>query len=115
MAYFAGNAYYITHTVKRIVSYVDYLNMCGAGVMIDDNLFQENIGLKKHNGGAAVHNCIYYDSASYLDKFGFTFTNSTSSQKLAISHYDEPTNKFIYDDHDMNDTLIDLYNSSKTY
>lgn len=39
MAYFAGNAYYITHTVKRIESYVDYLNMCGAGVMIDDNLF----------------------------------------------------------------------------
>ena len=39
MAYFAGNAYYITHTVKRIESFVDYLNMCGAGVMIIDNLF----------------------------------------------------------------------------
>ena len=58
MAYFAGNAYYITHTVKRLTDFQDYLNMCGAAVKIDNNLFEGNTGLKKHNGGAGVHRCI---------------------------------------------------------
>ena len=34
MAYFAGNAIYIGHTVKRITSFEDYLFVCGAGVSI---------------------------------------------------------------------------------
>ena len=71
--------------------------------------------MKKHNGGAAVHNCIYYDSSSYLDKFGFTAQNQTSSIKLARSHFDASENKQYYESHATNDTLKDLYNSSMTY
>ena len=37
MAYFGGNALYITHTVKRITSFDHYRNMCGAGVYIGNN------------------------------------------------------------------------------
>ena len=39
MAYFAGNAIYIAHTVLREVDFEDHLNMCGAGVHIEDNFF----------------------------------------------------------------------------
>lgn len=39
MAYFAGNALYVTHTVDRNEPYVDYLNMCGSGVDVQGNLF----------------------------------------------------------------------------
>ena len=57
MAYFAGNAIYMSHSVKRIKEYHDYLFMCGAGVHIDNNNFIGNIGTKKHNGGAIMHRC----------------------------------------------------------
>ena len=80
MAYFAGNALYITHSTKRVTEFSDYRNMCGAGVVIDSNRFEGNIGLKKHNGGASMHRCIYYESPDY----GFAETNSTSSFELAI-------------------------------
>lgn len=58
MAYFAGNAFYIAHTNKHYESYSDYRHMCGAGVHINENLFEGNIGLKKHNGGAIKNVCI---------------------------------------------------------
>ena len=60
MAYFAGNALYIAHTVKRVTDFHDYLYMCGAGVHIDQNLFYGNIGTKRHNGGAIVNRCFIY-------------------------------------------------------
>ena len=62
MAYFAGNAIYMAHTIKRVDDLKDYRNMCGAGVNIVKNHFEGNIGLKRHNGGAYLHHCIRYDS-----------------------------------------------------
>ena len=58
MAYIAGNAIYLAHTKNLLDEYSDYLNMCGAGVHVNDNLFESNIGLKRHNGGAYLHRCI---------------------------------------------------------
>ena len=56
MAYFAGNALFVSHTVSVETSYFeDYRMMCGAGVLIDQNHFVGNIGLKRHNGGATVN------------------------------------------------------------
>ena len=31
--------------------------MCGAGILVEDNLFYGNIGMKRHNGGAGVIRC----------------------------------------------------------
>ena len=31
--------------------------MCGAGILIEDNLFYGNVGMKRHNGGAGVVRC----------------------------------------------------------
>ena len=39
------------------MDYVDYLQMCGAGILIKENLFTGNIGMKRHNGGAGVIRC----------------------------------------------------------
>ena len=58
MAYFAGNALYMSHTVMNINELDDYLYMCGAGVHVSNNEFYGNHGLKKHNGGAISHHCI---------------------------------------------------------
>lgn len=44
MAYFAGNALYIVHTVWRTTNFYDYRYMCGAGVHIEDNVFDRNSG-----------------------------------------------------------------------
>ena len=64
MAYFAGNAIYMGHTVKRVTSFVDHLNVCGAGVAIHNNIFEGNVGLKKHNGGAILHRCLKFTSST---------------------------------------------------
>ena len=39
MAYFAGNAFHISNFKRATVDYVDYLQMCGAGILIEENLF----------------------------------------------------------------------------
>ena len=80
MAYFAGNAIYLGHTVKRYTSFQDYRRVCGAGVHIDTNHFEGNIGLKKHNGGAIRHICQEYSSDNIQD----AYHNSTSSLEIAV-------------------------------
>ena len=79
MAYFAGNALYVAHTVRKVYEYQDYRNMCGAGVHVDSNVFEGNIGLKKHNGGAAIHRCLYLTD----DEDELVAKNHTSSLELA--------------------------------
>ena len=64
MAYFAGNAIYIGHTIKRITNFLDYLYVCGAGVNIENNIFEGNVGLKNHNGGAILHRCLKFSSST---------------------------------------------------
>ncbi len=66
MAYFAGNAYYITHAIDVNHVYQDYKYMCGAGVHIANNHFEGNAGLKRHNGGASVHRCLKFDGKKYI-------------------------------------------------
>ena len=34
---------------------------------------------------------------------------------LAFSHYNKSENKYYYENHNTTDTIVDLYNSSKTY
>ena len=58
MAYFAGNAFYIYNLMKSTdEEEKDYLQFCGAGILIDSNVFEDNIGMKRHNGGAGVLRC----------------------------------------------------------
>ena len=78
MAYWAGNAFHISLTIR--IAYAadsdagtpsDAWQTCGAGILIDDNFFQGNIGLKKHNGGAGVIRCRHTSSESDSDTFDF--------------------------------------------
>ena len=58
MSYLAGNAVYILESFK--IDHAeddDYKRVCGAGILIEDNNFSNNIGLKKTNGGAVVIRC----------------------------------------------------------
>jgi hypothetical protein len=64
MAYWAGNAFHISLTMRMVVAAdietqtpSDAWQTCGAGILIDDNFFYGNVGLKKHNGGAGVIRC----------------------------------------------------------
>ena len=71
--------------------------MCGAGVFIDNNDFHGNIGLKRHNGGAIVHQCIDY---LYSD-IGYAANQTTSSFELAERNktaYDLTNFTYYYDD-----------------
>ena len=79
MAYFAGNAMYIAHTARKVYSFEDYRMMCGAGVHMESNIFEGNVGLKKHNGGAAIHRCIYLTD----EENDLVANNHTSSLPLA--------------------------------
>lgn len=115
MAYFAGNALYIAHTINRFDEFTSYRNMCGAGVVVKGNLFEANTGLKRHNGGAYVHHCIYYDSSDV----GFAAYGHTSSLALAQRnkteadvgdfeyYYDDPTN--------VTANITDVFDSSLNY
>ena len=114
MAYFAGNAIYIAHTSNRIDDYEDYKNMCGAGVLVDNNNFEGNIGLKKHNGGAYLHDCIHYDSITD----GFSSKGHTSGLKLARDEEAEDTGEFEYyydDPKVVTTTVSDIFDLSLSY
>ena len=68
MAYWAGNAFHIQMQIRMIygnkhTSGSDSWQTCGSGILIDDNYFYGNIGLKKHNGGAGVIRCIHTPNA----------------------------------------------------
>ena len=97
MAYLGGNAVYIAHTNTRVEDFVDHINMCGVGVVVQDNHFEGNFGLKKHNGGASLHHCIYYEDSS----FGYAQLGHTSSLKLGLRNKtaeDIGEYEFYYDD-----------------
>ena len=57
MAYMSGNAFFIINTYRLAVPYEDHLRMCGAGILIENNHFQGNIGMKRHHGGAGYIGC----------------------------------------------------------
>jgi hypothetical protein len=82
MAYFSGNAVYITPTMQ--FSNIFSPGQQCAGVNIISNIFTNNLGLKVHNGGALSVVCSYqydnsdlnYDSTS--DYSDFLIQNSSS-------------------------------------
>ena len=113
MAYFSGNAMYLGHTVNRFTDFKDYLNMCGAGVHIDSNLFEANIGLKRHNGGAIRHICHEYSTNTTTN----AFYDSTSSLELAVRNKTDEeagTNFTYYYDSPLTtmDNITDLFDIS---
>ena len=66
MAYWAGNAFHIQMTASMVKGTdidndveSDTWTTCGAGILINDNFFDSNIGLKRHNGGAGVIRCLH--------------------------------------------------------
>ena len=69
MAYVAGNAIHISHKMRMIVSGQDSRQTCGSGILIEDNFFYGNIGMKKHNGGAMVIRCEHLVSQEEYDEF----------------------------------------------
>ena len=114
MAYFAGNALYITHTINRTEHFKDYRYMCGAGVNIENNSFEYNTGLKRHNGGASVHRCLLYDS----DFKGKRLSTSSSLELLNRTRTDDDVGNFTYwyeDPMKTKDNFTDLSNSNITY
>lgn len=62
MAYFSGNAVYIRLTRNRDL--ID--SVCGGGVLLTSNHFENNIGTKIHNGGAVSIVCADYDISKKL-------------------------------------------------
>ena len=115
MAYFAGNAIFMAHTNNRIVDFEDYKNMCGAGVVVDNNNFEGNIGVKKHNGGAYRHICIHYDSI----KEGFAEKGQTSGLKLAerldLEEHETDYEHYYDDPKTVTATIADIFDSSLSY
>lgn len=62
MAYFSGNAIYIRNTQRS----TDLTNICGSA-WLDSNTFTNNIGTKKHNGGAVTASCKYLSDINHED------------------------------------------------
>ena len=61
--------------------------MCGAGILIEENSFVGNVGMKRHNGGAGVLRCV---RSSDKDDF-FLQRGWTSGYKLEeLDDDDEP-------------------------
>ena len=115
MAYLGGNAIYIAHTNNRVEDFVDYRNMCGVGVVVQDNHFVGNVGLKRHNGGASLHHCIYYEDSTS----GYAGLGHTSSLKLGLrdkNAEDEGEYLFYYDDPLLATAdVTDLFDPTKNY
>jgi hypothetical protein len=66
MAYFSGNAIYVRPTI--LASSLEAKQNC-AGVNIIGNIFNNNIGMKIHNGGAVSAYCAFLDSDSHHDYY----------------------------------------------
>ena len=71
MAYFAGNAFYISLVKRSIEDFVDHLQMCGTGILVQENQFYGNIGMKRHNGGAGVIRCHLEDKVRTYSGSGY--------------------------------------------
>ena len=77
MAYVAGNAFYIKPTMRTNTA-IDYRQFCGAGILIDSNIFEGNIGMKRHNGGAGVIRCRRSDNQDDSEDNYFIDRDKTS-------------------------------------
>ena len=93
MAYWAGNVFHIQMNVRMFSGLQgdsDAWQTCGAGILIEDNFFTNNVGLKKHNGGVGVIRCQHFNSD--LDRFGNEedkFTYRSGKKRTLNSDVDE--------------------------
>ena len=76
MGLMGGNAIYIRNTIRKI----DQGMVC-AGGYIENSIFNQNIGLKAHNGGAVSAICDYLDNPYHDD---YSSTSSIKSVWVAI-------------------------------
>ena len=77
MAYFTGNAIYYASTKYFLAPNTgeDSKTLCGGGLSVNRNTFENNIGLKKHNGGAIALRCLVFQNESNW----FKANNKTST------------------------------------
>jgi hypothetical protein len=71
MAYIAGNAIYI-RLVQYLKDELAVTKVCGGGVLVKNNTFSNNIGLKKTNGGAISVVCSLKDEDGLLKQSSAT-------------------------------------------
>lgn len=64
MSYLAGNAFYISLTMQMKYAGIDVTQTCGSQILIESNTFSNNIGMKRHNGGAGVLHCSLFSSTT---------------------------------------------------
>jgi len=73
----------------------DAEQMCGAAILIEDNLFQHNIGTKQHSGGAGLIQCFIHEKQN-LSNSGIQLspTNKNLTDPLSYTglDYDKPYN-----------------------
>ena len=102
MAYFAGNAIYYAATIPAtaVTESAESQALCGGGVIVHENTFENNIGLKKHNGGAIAFRCLRYHHTD-----GLFIANGQSSKIDFKSAFDSMTDvAHIVDKH--NDSVL---------
>ena len=101
MAYIAGNAIYVRLT-QRIGNEEEAGHVCGGGVLIRNNGFFKNIGLKKTNGGAVSILCSLLNETltSDRDKYDLEATSGIQPYDLTPPwdrrhNYVGPNNLFL--------------------
>ena len=120
MAYWAGNAFHIQMTMRMVHSggtVNDAWQTCGNGILLVDNFFNGNIGMKRHNGGAGVIRCEHttntlttvfdYLSGKQRGMHRDIIYDIRKNVVSNITHIDDPpTNKT---------TLVDLFDVDRSY
>ena len=93
--------------------------MCGAGVLVEENLFYGNVGMKRHNGGAGVIRCVYNWDRDSGATSGYPLQErNATAEELLIEGYgytdpDDATKKY-YDDPFSNYTNISDFTLNQT-
>ena len=111
MAYWAGNAFHIQMQMRMIYGNThtagsDSWQTCASGILIDENYFYGNVGLKKHNGGAGVIRCIHTPNAVESQ---FTY-RSGKMRQVQTDIYPDGRNYTYLDDPSTHKTLLqDLF------
>ena len=117
MAYWAGNAFHIQMQMRMIYGNThtagsDSWQTCASGILIDENYFYGNVGLKKHNGGAGVIRCIHTPNAVESQ---FTY-RSGKMRQVQTDIYPDGRNYTYLDDPSTHKTLLqDLFDEEQYY
>ena len=110
MAYFAGNAFQVGLYLRMTKAKTDSEQMCGAAILIEDNLFQHNTGTKQHSGGAGLIQCIIHEKPNFANsgiQLSPTDRNLTDPLAYTGLDYDNPVNT--------TRNVTDLYDTNNWY